>query len=379
MHSQRTILGLVDYIYAAVEDQTLWSVFLERLASPLRCAATNLFIQDLRQPSGNAFATYNTDASFSRSYAEYYGRINVFILRGQAHLKAGNVSFSDELCPDKEAVRSEFWNDWILPQGHERGLLATIYAQNSLLANAGAIRARGAKPFSPEDKELLQALVPHLQRAVKLRRHIAELELLRQESDLALDRWATGVLLVDRDARVIAANQAAEEILREQDGLFLEKGTLKATAARESAALHKLIRERVVIGVSTGEAQGTMLVERPSGKRALALFVAPCVRNDLFFDAAAAHALVFVSDPENSQPHHEILQQLYGLTPAETNVAALVARGKTVKEIADETEVQENTIRIHLKRIFDKTGTKRQSELLKAILSSPATLRLGPH
>jgi DNA-binding CsgD family transcriptional regulator len=45
-----------------------------------------------------------------------------------------------------------------------------------------------------------------------------------------------------------------------------------------------------------------------------------------------------------------------------------------VKEIADRTTVRENTVRMHLKKVFDKTGTKRQAELVKIVLSGPAVL-----
>ena len=126
MRSDCTLLDLVDHIYGAVEDQALWPSFLEDLAGTLRALATNFFVQDLRQARGNAFATFRTDPSFSRSYAEYYGKINVFLIKGKSLLQSGKVSFSSELCPDSEARRSEFFNDWVLPQGQGHGLLGTI-------------------------------------------------------------------------------------------------------------------------------------------------------------------------------------------------------------------------------------------------------------
>ena len=87
-------------------------------------------------------------------------------------------------------------------------------------------------------------------------------------------------------------------------------------------------------------------------------------------------ALVFVHDPEDQvRPHLETCRILYDLTRAEATVAALVAGGKSVREIADEVGVREDTVRTHLKKIFDKTGTKRQAELVKLVLCGPAGLR----
>ena len=378
MYSQRSILELVESIYGAIEDRRRWPVFLELLAGSLDCAATNFFVQDLRHPGGDAFATFGTDPLFVRSYAEHYGRTNIFLINGKNKLRTGHVCFSNELCNDREALRSEFLNDWVLPQGHEHGLLGTIFKGDFIVGNIGAIRARGATPFAREEKRILQSLMPHLQRAVTLIRRIAELEALQRTTTDALDRWTTAVFLVDVGARVVAANRSATELLQQHDGLSIERGTLTTTTANESTLLHRLIREGTTTEASNGISRGTMLLERPSGKRPLCVFVTPCARQGTFF-GTAGHALIFVTDPENNQPHAEVLQSLYGLTRAETNVAALLSAGQSVKEIAEGTEVQENTIRMHLKRIFDKTGTKRQSELLKAILSSPATLHLRPH
>jgi hypothetical protein len=106
MHSEHTTLDLVGNIYDAVNDETLWPIFLERLAGTLRSAATNLFVQDLRHPGGAASATFGTDPSFNRSYADHYGKVNIFLIRGRPLLRTGSVCFSDELCPDKEAIRA---------------------------------------------------------------------------------------------------------------------------------------------------------------------------------------------------------------------------------------------------------------------------------
>ena len=374
MHSQRTILDLVDHIYSAVEDPRMWTDFLQNFAGALHSDAANLFVQNLRQPGGSAVATFNTDDSFNRSYAEHYGSINVFLIHGRPLLKSGTVSFSQELCPDFITLRSEFFNDWILPQGHERGLLGTIYAQNSLVGNIGAIRARGTKPFTLDHKHLVEELMPHLQRAVRLRGHISDLQLSDRTKTEVLDHWTTAVVLLDCNAQLIASNRAAAEIINQCDGLFSDRGTLKSASAKESSFLHHLIREAASRMVN-GHTSGVMLIERPSGKRPLHVLICPSVSESAFF-GLRGHALLFVSDPEAETTQAEILQKLYELTPAEGNVAELLASGKSVREIADETSVRENTVRIHLKRIFDKTGTKRQAELVKLVLSGAAVRRI---
>ncbi len=64
MYSEHTTPDLAGNIYDAVNDETLWPIFLERLAGTLRNAATNVFVQDLRHPGGAASTTFGTDLSF---------------------------------------------------------------------------------------------------------------------------------------------------------------------------------------------------------------------------------------------------------------------------------------------------------------------------
>ena len=86
--------------------------------------------------------------------------------------------------------------------------------------------------------------------------------------------------------------------------------------------------------------------------------------------------MIFITDPEaQSEAPAEVLQSLYGLTPAEAKLAALLAQGKSLTEAATELHVTQNTARTHLKHIFQKTGVNRQSELVKLILNSPASLK----
>jgi DNA-binding CsgD family transcriptional regulator len=80
--------------------------------------------------------------------------------------------------------------------------------------------------------------------------------------------------------------------------------------------------------------------------------------------------IVFVNDPERQVvPQRRLLQRIYGLTPAEANQAVLLAEGKSLKEVAEAQQISLHTVRHHLNRIFAKTGTRRQSDLVRLLLN----------
>ena len=89
-------------------------------------------------------------------------------------------------------------------------------------------------------------------------------------------------------------------------------------------------------------------------------------------------AVAFISDPDNrAQTWREVLRNVYGLTDAEADVAFLVLGGARIKEIARHRGVSLNTVRTHLKHIFDKTNAQSQADLVRVLLSgAPGLLRV---
>ena len=84
---------------------------------------------------------------------------------------------------------------------------------------------------------------------------------------------------------------------------------------------------------------------------------------------------VFVRDPEGrAQAPHEVVQQMFGLTPAEATLAMQLANGLSLDEAAEALDIMRNTARAHLRAIFSKTGVTRQTELVRLVLNSVAIL-----
>ena len=90
---------------------------------------------------------------------------------------------------------------------------------------------------------------------------------------------------------------------------------------------------------------------------------------------AAAVAVAFVGDPDAvAAAPRAVLRGLYGLTSAEAALAGCLLRGHDLNEAAEALGVGRETARTHLRRIFAKTETQRQSELLRLLLRGPAGL-----
>jgi DNA-binding CsgD family transcriptional regulator len=82
-----------------------------------------------------------------------------------------------------------------------------------------------------------------------------------------------------------------------------------------------------------------------------------------------------VVDPEACRPVPALLQALFGLTDAEARVVAGLAEGRSTDELARDHGVQLNTVQRQLKEALQKTGLRRQTQLVSLALRSAATCR----
>jgi FixJ family two-component response regulator len=191
------------------------------------------------------------------------------------------------------------------------------------------------------------------------------LEAARGDSALAciLDRLHLAVMLLDAGGRLFHANAAARSLLDERDGLMLgHGGRLYAGRSEETVLLRRLLERR------EGARGGVSSLPRPSGRAALSIAMVPV-------SAEPVTAALFVSDPERRAcAGDELLCRQYGLTPAEARVACLLMQGQSVSEIASELEISLNTARTHLKRVYSKTSTRGQGDLVSLLLNSPAPI-----
>ncbi len=382
MNSERTILELVGLIYDAAGDASRWPVFLEKLRRAVNSSATNLFAQDLRSQEFSFTAAVGMDSAYQRTYEKYYRTRNVYLIQGNHLLRTGRVCLGPAMCPDAVALRTEFYNDWIVPQKQRHGMLGVIFRQRSLTSMVGAIRPKGAELFDADEMSLMNMLIPHLQRAVSLHRKIADLEKQNIAASDALDHWSLGVILLDSRGRVLFANRNAEEIVRQRDGLTMSADGLHAALPGETSALRRLIHDAIAThNGKGGQSGGALALPRPSLKRPLNVLVTPLFSHNQLAVQRRATVALFLSDPEaTEEADDDALRRLFGLSRAEANVASLLMQGKEVKQVSEELHVSLATTRTHLRSIFDKTGTRRQAELVQLILRSPVSLRLhaGP-
>jgi DNA-binding CsgD family transcriptional regulator len=190
----------------------------------------------------------------------------------------------------------------------------------------------------------------------------------RSSAEHALDHLSLGVLIVEESGAIISRNRRGNDALMKRDGVCEMEGKLRCSFSDDSSELRRRLRSPTI-----ASGQSVLRVRRRRSTQRLELLLVP---EEWPTRREQRRFVVFVFDPEaNHAPDSEVLRSLYGLSQKEAAVARSVAMGHTLERIAAELQVERETVRSHLKRVFTKTQTSRQSELVRLISLGIASLR----
>jgi DNA-binding CsgD family transcriptional regulator len=178
-----------------------------------------------------------------------------------------------------------------------------------------------------------------------------------------------GAMLVAASGQPQLANRTALAILQKKDGISLARTGLVADRASDTRLLHKLLQDAMTSPESGEPKESPITVERKLSRSALIVRVVPGPGLECWQGPEQKTALLKLYDQDLGLVVNErALISLYGLTRGEALLAAKLVQGKSIEDAASELFISAHTARTHLKRIFMKTDTHRQPELVVRML-----------
>lgn len=369
----RSLTDIVGSIYEAAEDPLAWAHVLRLVGQEFGSTVNVFTLSDRSSPHSQVVVSDGHDPKWEQEYNDYYYSTNVILNRLSPLLSEGRVICSTDVLPDGELLRSEYYEDFLRRRDVFYLLGSVVSANPTSSAVLTLARSRKHGPWSIDDRDSIAFLTPHLQRAVRLSGSFAR---IRQQRDGLLNRLPMGIVVLDDSGKVEFLNRAAETILDKKDGLCWGSKGVSAVDPTESSRLVAMIRGAKLMASGKGLAGGGNLSITRSAGRPLSVLVAPMMPTAASLLSRSPRVAMFITDPEATQlTNLARLMALFNLTPAESRMAGQLLEGKSVVEAANALRITPQTARVHLKRIFGKTYTSRQSELMRLLLSSPASLR----
>jgi DNA-binding CsgD family transcriptional regulator len=366
------LIALIDFIYAAVLDGDLWPTVLAELADATGTMQAIIATMDRRT---DTFASISRRAypDLEATYKNYWAFRNPLWDKSTA-LPAGEVFSLDAIMPRQDFAKTPIFNEWWKQADYGlEMLLANLPAEDRVSSLICVVNARGSDALTSEQRRVFETAARHVSRAVRIHRQLWTLDLMHGAAPERFESLRQGAVLVDAAANVLFANAPARAVLETKNGLVLKGGCLASTDGAD--ILQRLIASCAHgVGPLRGPLGGELDVRRGPNRPCLHVTVTPLRSKDPasgipWLGLRPPAAIVTVVDPEAGRRQlAQNLRNRFGLTGAETGLAAEILKGDGREAAARRRGISVTTARAQLSSIFEKTGTHRQAELVHLLL-----------
>lgn len=361
--------ALVGDIYDAALDSSLWPSVLQKISGFVPGRYANIFIQDANNRYANSIFTWGVDPVYFESYLKTYAKLNPAFPAG-FFFEVGEVFSVYDILPQEQLERTRFYKEWAAPQnvGDSPGAILEKSSTSCAILSV-ALPQIQTHPFE-HIRERLQLLVPHVQRAVLIGKAFDLQKAVAADFTATVDALKAAIFLIDAQGRIVHANPSAMAMLGAEEVLYGASSRLRSYHRAADQSLSELLAacasgDDLAIGSkgaaihlpsrSGGDYVGHVLPLTSGARR----------------DAAASHravaTLVVHNAAQNPSSPPEVIAKAFDLTPREVGVLFAVVETPGVADVAELLGLSKTTVRTHLRRLFAKTGTARQAELVKLV------------
>lgn len=369
------LLALTGQAYDAALDAQLWPDVLKNACAYVGGSSANLFAQDIKSKRAAAVFQWGNDPHYEKLYEQKYYRLNP-LASAIGLFEVGEVHSQSDVISYDEFSQTQFYQDWVRPQGIVDVIGATLERTDTRMAMLAVRQKETDGRVTDDTRRRMRLIVPHIRRAVAIGQVLEFHAGLATVLTDAINSLGTPVTLVDGRGRIVFSNASGRALLAEGAVARDVKG---AFVASDVAAQH-LLADAVLAAAKGDSAVGAKGVAVPimaaCGGRWIA-HVLPLTSGARLSVGRrhAADAAIFLRGVSISAPSAmETVAKLYRLTPSEVRVLGAMVDIGGVPATARALGVSETTVKTHLQNLYEKTGVNRQAELVKLVAGTSSAL-----
>lgn len=364
---------LIDKIYAAALTPSEWPSVVQSLQSLFNAHAAGIYTLDTTKNSITQLKLQGIDESYINSYRNYFVDHNPWTRVNELQ-NPGKIRTDQSLDQYYNTPglyrKTDYFNEWLEPQDFYYSLGTNLLSHDNINTKFCMYRPKLGRSFSKQNITTFRHLSRHMMRSMEMTQRLAIRDSQLNDVFHLIDRLNFGIVFLDERLAPMQINHAANDIVSCADGLNIKNGSILASHKADDEKLSSLVQSALEIHRGQRETGPCSInVYRPSGKRPYCVNVFPLPQHNHSFPESAA-VILFISDPEQAPVVPvDYLQQRYHLTLSEARLTQYLCKERTLKEAAEHAGLSYETARGYLKIVFQKTGARRQAELLRLLLS----------
>jgi DNA-binding CsgD family transcriptional regulator len=374
MIAEQDLDHLRSLVMAAAVDPRRWADFVAAIARAAPGAKTHFIGHDLTSNETSQTVWTGYDDAYITAWLSHFHKLNPWAA-GLSRARIGVPMWTRDMCATDAMIGTEFYHDWLQPQGNIVAGSGILLARDStrFIAIGGNISTRDEDRLETSFHEILQRLGPLLVQAVEINRDLAQVALERDIIASAAPPARAALLLVDRTRRVRFANTEAHTLLAA--GRALQTDHVGRLLVGDTLAQDRLKTavERLACGALDMPA-GFVLHQPCSGSRLICRFVRYDIAAQTSPFAWIANGLdepcllIVASRTAPLETAAHRVADMLQLTMTEAGIAVALAIGDSPQDIATKRGTSLNTVRNQLKSALAKTGQRNQAGLVRLVI-----------
>lgn len=373
--SRDLVERLVENLHTAALDSDVWPEALDTVARFVGADAVILGIHDITAPIGVAGSRFVAASGLApRALDEFRRRF----VHPETNVLVRKLSTVPEATPvprhrlqDTATYRnSDIYKTILKPAGYDSVVFGCACVRDGMASPVSFLRRGTRRDFDTPAIARIAEVLPHLRRAMRTAIHLHQERMRRDQAEAALDAMTVPIAIVTPERSLLSANRSMQEWLQLQSPLATRHGRLHARDPRTDAALAKVLHRMRGAGVRLGAPAELAIPPGPQGPSATLTLTA--LPTDGWQTDRGEIVVTITSAPAARAALTTTIPAAYCLTPRETALVHALVEAGNLAEAAQRLGMKVVTARNHLKRIFSKTDTRSQVELVRLVLTGGA-------
>lgn len=366
----------LNMIYECANDISLWEPCLIAISNSIKARSGSISKDNLLTTK----SSWSIRSNFPPDMLEAYNKnldTDIWVEWLAKHPQKTFMA-SHEIIPQKDYLNSDMF--------HRYGKCADIYYatglhirhDNNIGIRIAFQRGKHQGGFKHHTLNYLNRLLPHMERSIALNKRMVELKIDKQFNDDLLNQFSFPIFILDSNHTIQLTNHAAESLLKTTDRVCVHKTKITKIKGIKPNLLSESLSNASMPDALYSE--NSQLINRFIGKDEnnkqsdWVIEIFPCkipvnsYSHSLFGSVHSNYSVLTIHDTgQGTLSSHRVLLEDFKMSPAEIDVAALIAQGLSPKEIADCRHRSLETIRTQIKTINSKLGASRTSQTIALI------------
>ena len=361
-------------LYGSLAEDLSFRHCLGVVGDALRCHISAVHFEDYEKRQSRVELVGRVGgeelASLAHAYASQWQGQNLWLKRRIEQRLRRGYGDGDAVVGEAELLAMPYYQHCLRRVDVRHGLGICLWHDGpERLAVASFNRAAAERAFSKTTMDFVAALRPHLVNAFTICKHTSRLQESNRSLHAAIDRVPIGMMMLSAEGCVLFANDEAERLLSVHEGIAW--GCNGQLLFESAVSRHQFleIMERLT-SVTNGTPTSLLLVRRSVASTPPVHILHLCALPPRMSVVPSTRCVAFlcpVTRGDFGVLEMRMIQIVLDLTPAEARVVVELRRNCNVEAVAIALAVAPSTVRTHLKHVYEKTGLRKQSELLASV------------